>query len=139
MKKIFSALASICMIFSISAYADDHSPNTSNLAVAEFWMCQLNEGQTMNEVRQLTKIVEEYTESIKGKAGQWIFTPFSGDMTPGSFTLMTVWPNFEEMGKGFQGWFAEGGGDKGMAIFNRAASCSTRNFATIEEQFDNTD
>ena len=139
MKKIFSALASICMIFSISAYADDHSPNTSNSAVAEFWMCQLNEGQTMNEVRQLTKIVEEYTESIKGKTGQWIFTPFSGDMTPGSFALMTVWPNFEEMGKGFQGWFAEGGGDKGMAIFNRAASCSTRNFATIEEQFDNTD
>ena len=139
MKKIFSALASICMIFSISAYADDHSPNRSNSAVAEFWMCQLNEGQTMNEVRQLTKIVEEYTESIKGKAGQWIFTPFSGDMTPGSFALMTVWPNFEEMGKGFQGWFAEGGGDKGMAIFNRAASCSTRNFATIEEQFDNTD
>ena len=139
MNKIFSALTSICMLFSISAYADDHSPNTSNSAVAEFWMCQLNEGQTMNDVRQLTKIVEEYTESIKGKAGQWIFTPFSGDMTPGSFALMTVWPNFEEMGKGFQGWFAEGGGDKGMTIFNRAASCSTRNFATIEEQFDNTD
>ena len=93
----------------------------------------------MDDVRQLTKIVEQYTESIKGKAGQWIFTPFSGDMTQGAFALMTVWPNFEEMGKGFQGWFAEGAGDKGMVIFNRAASCSTRNFATIEEQFDNMD
>jgi hypothetical protein len=135
MKKIFSVVTSIFMLFSISAYGDDHRSSASNSAVAEFWMCQLNEGQTMDDVRQLTKIVEKYTESIEGKAGQLILTPFSGDMTPGTFALMTVWPNFEEMGKGFQGWFAEGAGDKGMVIFNRAASCSTRNFATIEEQF----
>ena len=139
MNRIFSAVTSIFMLFSISAYGDDHSSSTSNSAVAEFWMCQLNEGQTMNDVRQLTKIVEEYTESTEVKAGQWIFTPFSGDMTPGSFALMTVWPDFEEMGKGFQGWFAEGAGDKGMEIWNRAATCISRNFATIEEQFNMVD
>jgi len=139
MKQIFSILTLIFLLFSISTHADNHRSSEGTTSVAEFWMCQLNEGQTMNDVRQLTKIVKEYTESIEGKAGQWIFTPFSGDMTAGSFALMTVWPDFEEMGRGFQGWFAEGAGDKGMKIWNRAATCTSRNFATVEEQFDSMD
>ena len=139
MKKIFPILIAFFLLLAVGAHADDHSSSEGMTSVAEFWMCQLNKGQTMDDVRQLTKIVEEYTESTETKAGQWIFTPFSGEMTPGSFALMTVWPDFEEMGKGFQGWFAEGAGDKGMKIWNRAATCSSRNFATIEEQFDKMD
>ncbi|MBA58285.1 MAG: hypothetical protein CMQ40_03845 [Gammaproteobacteria bacterium] len=139
MKKVLSAFISILMFFSVNTMGNANDSGAPGISVAEFWMCKLNAGQTMNDVRKLTKIVEEYSESIDGKAGQWIFTPFSGDMTPGTFVLMTVWPDFEEMGKGFQGWFAEGAGDKGMAIFSKAATCWQRNFATIEEQFDTMD
>ena len=91
----------------------------------------------MDEIRQLTDIVERVTkEQIKGKAGQWIFQPFAGgDMTPGRFILMTAWPSFEEMGKGFEGWFGRNEGAEGMVVFNNAAVCQSRTIATIERQF----
>lgn len=117
-------------------YADDHAGN-GGPRVAEFWNCTLKDGHTMDEIRQLTDIVERVTkEQIKGKAGQWIFQPFAGgDMTPGRFVLMTAWPSFEEMGKGFEGWFGRNEGAEGMVVFNNAAVCQSRTIATIERQF----
>lgn len=132
------SLTLLCALLALGnlAYADDHAKNTG-ASVAEFWNCTLKEGHSMDEIRQLASIVEQVTkDSIKGRAGQWILQPFAGgDMTPGRFVLMTAWPNFEEMGKGFEGWFGRNEGAEGMVVFNNAAVCASRTIATVEQQF----
>ena len=125
-------------LFTLSgaANADDHAGN-SGPGVAEFWNCTLKEGHTLDEIRQLSSIVEQVNkDTIKGKVGQWIFQPFAGgDIAPGRFVLMTAWPSFAEMGKGFEAWFGQNVGAEGMQVFGDAAVCQSRTIATIEEQF----
>ena len=137
MKKFILLCLSMFSIFTVSfTFADDHASADSS-SIAEFWYCSLNEGKTIRDMRRLTAYVEQFSEKNNLKMGQWILEPFSGDMTPGNFVLMVVWPSFKQMGTSFQGWFGEGLGDDGMTIFSEIASCDERNFATIEEHFDN--
>ena len=138
MKKfILLCFSSILISIASIASADNHASMENNLSIAEFWYCSLNDGQTMEDMRKVTANVEKFSEENNLKIGQWILTPFSGDMTAGNFVLMVVWPSFEQMGSSFQRWFGEGLGNDGMALFNQAATCDQRNFATIEEHFDN--
>ena len=128
MKKfILLCFSSILISIASIASADNHSSIENNLSIAEFWYCSLNDGQTMEDMRKVTANVEKFSEENNLKIGQWILTPFSGDMTAGNFVLMVVW----------QRWFGEGLGNDGMALFNKAAKCDQRNFATIEEHFNN--
>ena len=139
MKKIISCLclSSSLIFLTPFALADDHASMESDSSIAEFWYCSLNEGQTMEDMRKVTANVEKFSEENGLKIGQWILQPFSGDMTGGNFVLMVVWPSFEQMGNSFQHWFGEGLGNDGMALFSKAATCNERNFATIEEHFNN--
>ena len=124
------------MTAAMTANADDHAGN-SQPRVAEFWNCTLKEGHSLDEIRQLSDIVEQVNkDTIKGRVGQWIFEPFAGsDITPGRFVLMTAWPSFEEMGKGFESWFGQESGSQGMQVFGDAAVCQSRTIATVKEQF----
>ena len=138
MKKfIFICFSSILISIASIASADDHTAMENNLSIAEFWYCSLNQGQTIDDMRKVTANVERFSEKNNLKIGQWILQPFSGDMTAGNFVLMVVWPSFEQMGNSFQRWFGEGLGNDGMAIFNEVATCNERNFATIDEHFNN--
>ena len=114
--------------------ADDHrTPGP-----VETWQCSLNEGKTMADIRSVSKAVGEWSQSKGLNDAQWIFTPFSGDMTDsGRFILMTAWSDFDGMGKALQGFFGEGEGEAIFAAFNAAATCTTRNFWTVETVFDN--
>ena len=135
MRNFILAVLSSTLLLSVNSIADDHASAEQSAAIAEFWYCKLNKGQTMNDMRKVTNYVEKFSETHELKIGQWILTPFSGDMTPGNFVLMVVWPTFEQMGKSFQNWFGEGLGSEGMALFSKTATCGLRNFATVEEHF----
>ncbi len=138
MKKfILLCFSSILISIASIASADNHASMENNLSIAEFWYCSLNEGQAIDDMRKVTAIVDQFSEENDLKIGQWILQPFSGDMTAGNFVLMVVWPSFEQMGNSFQRWFGEGLGNDGMTIFSEVATCNERNFATIDEHFNN--
>ncbi len=137
MRNFVLIVLSSALIFSANAIADESPAAQESTAIAEFWYCKLNKGQTMEDMRKVTNYVEKFSETNELKIGQWILTPFSGDMTAGNFVLMVVWPTFEQMGNSFHRWFGEGLGDEGMALFSKVATCGVRNFATVEEHFNN--
>jgi len=122
-----------CLILSVNTVADHHSA----AGPVETWQCSLNEGKTMSDVRMVSKAVGEWSANKGLQDAQWIFTPFSGDMSDsGRFILMTAWSDFEGMGQALQGFFGDGEGADIFAAFNAAATCDTRNFWTVETVFD---
>jgi len=120
-------------LFSSFVMADHHSA----AGPVETWQCSLNDGKTMADVRQVSKAVGQWSQSKGLSDAQWIFTPFSGDMSDaGRFILMTAWSDYKSMGEALQGFFGDGEGAEIFAAFNAAATCSTRNFWTVETVFD---
>ena len=100
---------------------------------AETWMCSLKDGKTMDDVRSVSKAVSELSKKNGNQEAQWLFTPFSGDMQDqGRFILMTAWKDFQTMGTSFEKFFGEGEGDDVMAEWSAAATCTSRNFWTVE-------
>ena len=77
---------------------------------AEIWMCELNQGYTIDDVRKVSSDVQKFAKQNDMKSGQWIFTTFMGDMNPNGFALMTAWTDFSTMGNGFQDFFLGGEG-----------------------------
>ena len=76
--------------------------------------------------------VEAFSKKTGMKGSQFIFTTFMGEMSPDTFVLMTVWPDFEMMGQGFQNFFTEGTGDDTFAKWNESTNCMQRNLLTVE-------
>lgn len=113
-------------------FADGHSITNP----AETWMCSLKDGKTMDDVRSVSKSVSELSKKNGNQEAQWLFTPFSGDMQDqGRFILMTAWKDFQTMGTSFEKFFGEGEGDDVMAEWSAAATCTSRNFWTVEELY----
>jgi hypothetical protein len=52
----------------------------------------------------------------------------------GRFILMTAWKDFQTMGASFEKFFSKGKGegDAVMAEWSAAATCTSRNFWTVE-------
>ena len=114
------------------SFADGHSITNP----AETWMCSLKDGKTMDDVRSVSKSVSELSKKNGNQEAQWLFTPFSGDMQDqGRFILMTAWKDFQTMGTSFEKFFGEGEGDDVMAEWSAAATCTSRNFWTVEELY----
>ena len=65
---------------------------------AEVWMCELNQGYSMDDVRKVSSDVQKFAKKNDMKSAQWIFTTFMGDMNPNGFALMTAWTDFSMMG-----------------------------------------
>ena len=124
----------ILMISGMSFSQDSSAP-----VPAEMWLCELNEGFTLADVRQVSKDVEAFSEKNGMTGGQWIFTTFMGDMNPNGFALMTAWPDFTEMGGGFQNFFTNGEGDKIFSRWLKIANCPTRSLVMIENPWSNMD
>ena len=55
---------------------------------AEVWMCELNQGYSMDDVRKVSSDVQKFAKKNDMKSAQWIFTTFMGDMNPNGFALM---------------------------------------------------
>ena len=124
----------IITLLSINLFAQ----NTSSTTVpAEAWFCEINEGFSMDDIRAVSKGVEESGKKTGLKSSQFIFTTFMGPMNPNAFVLMTVWPSFDDMGKGFQDFFTNGTGDKIYADWLEATTCSQRNLLTVENTYNN--
>lgn len=90
----------------------------------------------MDDVRSVSESVSELSKKNGNQEAQWLFTPFSGDMQDqGRFILMTAWKDFQTMGTSFEKFFGEGEGDDVMAEWSAAATCTSRNFWTVEELY----
>tara|TARA_B100001057_G_scaffold245759_1_gene246082 strand:+ start:250 stop:657 length:408 start_codon:yes stop_codon:yes gene_type:complete len=132
MKIIKLFLILFATLSSINLFAQ----NTSNATVpAEAWFCEINEGYSMKDIRAVSKGVEENGRKNGLKSSQFIFTTFMGPMNPNAFVLMTVWPSFDDMGKGFQDFFTNGSGDKIYSDWLAATTCSQRNLLTVENTY----
>ena len=130
-KMIKQISMAILLTTSTAALADDHSSATPG--PVETWNCVLNEGKTMDDVRNVTRMVSEVDDADSNPVAQWVFTPFTGDMETGRFVLMTGWPSFPAMGKAFGNFFSDGAGDEVMVEWAATATCDTRNLYTVEE------
>ena len=124
------ALALLGTVLPLAAFADHHEVGPSN--PVETWSCVLKEGKTLDDVRQVAAMVKTVGEARQDPIAQWLFTPFTGDMSEGRFVLMTAWPSFASMGTSFQGFFGEGAGADVMVAWTAAADCETRDLYTAE-------
>ena len=102
---------------------------------AEIWMCELNKGYSIDDVRKVSSDVQKFAKNNDMKSAQWIFTTFMGDMNPNGFALMTAWTDFSMMGNGFQDFFLGGEGDKIFSQWLKVATCSERNLVLVENTF----
>jgi len=129
MKKILAIFLATSV--SLAVQADGHSNSTPG--PVETWNCVLNEGKSMDDVRKVGAMVAEVAKAADDPVAQWIFAPFTGDMTTGRFVLMTAWANFPSMGTSFGNFFTDGAGDKVMEVWGETATCESRNLYTVEE------
>tara|TARA_S200000501_G_C20472643_1_gene590169 strand:+ start:81 stop:548 length:468 start_codon:yes stop_codon:yes gene_type:complete len=132
MRKMFTILVTL-MMTPLSLLADDHSEPT--LAPVEVWTCNLNEGKTIEDVRNVSSMVSKVTAKEGIATAQWIFTPFTGDMDASSFMLMTGWPDFAAMGKGFDSFFVGNAGAEVLTEWAATATCERRNLLMVENTF----
>ena len=132
MKKLV-ALVILVALSSFPVFADNHAQ--SAMAPVEVWTCNLNEGKTIEDVRTVSQMVSKVSAKEGIPTAQWIFTPFTGDMDASRFMLMTGWPDFGAMGKGFDSFFI---GDAGAAVlkeWSATATCERRNLLLVESTF----
>ena len=116
-------------IFSLNIFSQNVSMSTFP---AEIWYCEINEGFTMDDVREVSMGVKKFSEENGMKGTQYLTTTFMGSMNPKGFELMTAWPSFEVMGKGFDDFFTAGAGNEIFARWAEVTSCNKRELVTIE-------
>jgi len=116
-------------IFSLNSFSQNVSMATFP---AEIWYCEINEGFTMDDVREVSMGVKKFSEENGMKGTQYLTTTFMGSMNPVAFELMTAWPSFEVMGKGFDDFFTAGAGNEVFARWAAVTSCDKRELVTIE-------
>ena len=116
-------------IFSLNSFSQNVSMSTFP---AEIWYCEINEGFTMDDVREVSMGVKKFSEENGMKGTQYLTTTFMGSMNPKGFELMTAWPSFEVMGKGFDDFFTAGAGNEVFARWGEVTSCDKRELVTIE-------
>jgi hypothetical protein len=90
----------------------------------EFWGCQFNEGKDMADLMAWT---EEWTDVIDALPDDgynaWVMTPmFSSTMSAVDFLWVGAWPDYKNMGAGFDGFF---NGEEGSASFAKFVEIST--------------
>ena len=98
MKFLKGATATFILIFSLNSFSQNTGATTFP---AEIWYCEINEGFSMQDVRDVSMGVKKFSEENGMKGTQYLTTTFMGSMNPKAFELMTAWPSFEVMGKGF--------------------------------------
>ena len=116
-------------IFSLNSFSQNVSMSTFP---AEIWYCEINEGFTIDDVREVSMGVKKFSEENGMKGTQYLTTTFMGSMNPKGFELMTAWPSFEVMGKGFDDFFTAGAGNEIFARWAEVTSCNKRELVTIE-------
>ena len=128
--KLFKIAAStFILIFSLNTFSQNTGPTTFP---AEIWYCEINDGFTMQDVRAVSMGVKKFSEENGMKGTQYLTTTFMGSMNPKGFELMTAWPSFEVMGKGFDDFFTAGAGNEVFARWAEVTSCDKRELVTIE-------
>ena len=96
MKLFKVATSSLILIFSLNIYSQNTESTTFP---AEIWYCEINEGFTMEDVRDVSMGVKKFSEENGMKGTQYLTTTFMGSMNQKGFELMTAWPSFEVMEK----------------------------------------
>ena len=128
--KLFKVTAStFILIFSLNTFSQNAGSTTFP---AEIWHCEINDGFTMQDVRAVSMGVKKFSEENGMKGTQYLTTTFMGSMSPKGFELMTAWPSFEVMGKGFDDFFTAGAGNEVFARWAEVTSCDKRELVTIE-------
>ena len=128
--KLFKIAAStFILIFSLNTFSQNTGSTTFP---AEIWHCEINDGFTMQDVRAVSMGVKKFSEENGMKGTQYLTTTFMGSMNPKGFELMTSWPSFEVMGKGFDDFFTAGAGNEVFARWAEVTSCNKRELVTIE-------
>ena len=128
--KLFTLVTTgLITFFSLNIF----SQNTGSITFpAEIWYCQINDGFTLDDVREVSMGVKKFSEENGMQGTQYLTTTFMGEMNPKSFELMTAWPSFEVMGKGFDDFFTAGAGNTVFARWSEVTSCNKRELVTIE-------
>ena len=129
MKLFKVATSSLILIFSLNIYSQSTESTTFP---AEIWYCEINEGFTMEDVRDVSMGVKKFSEENGMKGTQYLTTTFMGSMNQKGFELMTAWPSFEVMGKGFDDFFTAGAGNEVFARWGEVTSCNRRDLVTVE-------
>tara|TARA_X000001036_G_scaffold64650_1_gene55351 strand:+ start:1651 stop:2058 length:408 start_codon:yes stop_codon:yes gene_type:complete len=128
--KIFKVTTTtLILIFSLNTFSQNTGSKTFP---AEIWYCEVNDGFTMEDVRDVSMGVKKFSEENGMKGTQYLTTTFMGKMNPKAFELMTAWPSFEVMGKGFDDFFTAGAGNEVFARWSEVTSCDRRELVTIE-------
>ena len=128
--KIFKITAlTLTLLFSLNTISQNKGSITFP---AEIWYCEINDGFSIQDVRDVSMGVKKFSEENGMKGTQYITTTFMGSMNPKGFELMTAWPSFEVMGKGFDDFFTAGAGNEVFARWNEVTSCDRRELGTIE-------
>ena len=122
-------ITTMVTILSFNAFSENTESTTFP---AEIWYCEINEGFTMGDVREVSMGVKKFSEENGMKGTQYLTTTFMGSMNPKGFELMTAWPSFEVMGKGFDDFFTTGAGNEVFARWGEVTSCDKRELVTIE-------
>ena len=117
------------ILFSLNTFSQNTGLTTFP---AEIWYCEINEGFTMDDVRDVSMGVRQFSEENGMKGTQYLTTTFMGAMNPRGFELMTAWPSFSVMGKGFDDFFTLGAGNEVFARWTEVTSCDRRELVTIE-------
>ena len=128
--KFFKLINStLILVFSLNSFSQNTGSTTFP---AEIWYCEINEGFTIKDVREVSFGVEQFSKENGMKGTQYLTTTFMGSMNPKAFELMTACPSFEVMGKGFDDFFTAGAGNQVFARWAELTSCDKRELVTIE-------
>ena len=75
-------LCKILIIGIFAIFSFNVSAQQNQTVPAEVWMCEYNQGYSIDDVRKVSSDVQKFANKNGMKSAQWIFTTFMGDMNP---------------------------------------------------------
>jgi hypothetical protein len=91
----------------------------------EFWGCKFNEGKGMADLMAWTDEWNTVVDALPDDGyNAWVMTPmFSSTMSAVDFLWVGAWPDYKNMGTGFDDFFNGEEGSASFAKFVEISSC----------------
>ena len=91
----------------------------------EFWGCKFNDGKDMEDLMSWVEDWNEVVDELPDDGyNAWVMTPmFSSTMSAVDFLWVGAWPDYKNMGTGFDDFFNGEEGSASFAKFVEISSC----------------
>ena len=115
------SLTAICL--TLAAFLTVPAVSAAN--PVEFWGCKFNAGKDMSDLMSWADQWNEVVDELPDDGyNAWVMTPmFSSAMSEVDFLWAGSWPDYENMGIGFDGFFNSEEGSASFAKFIEISSC----------------